>query len=119
MSQNTQLMRELIARFNRGETIDVERYFTPDFELDDPSYGARRSGIQGARAMCEAMSAIGENVQLKILNIIEQGEYVAIRYLATWQGANAGSAATMALYRIVDGRIAEDWGVSTPSPWQR
>lgn len=119
MSQNTELMHELIARFNRGETIEVERYFTPDFELDDPAWGARRSGLEGARAMCEALRAIGENVQLEVLHMIEQGDLVAIRYLGTWQGPQAGSASMIAFYRFVDGKIAEDWGVSTRSPWQR
>ena len=52
----------------------MERYFTPDFELDDPSWGARRSGLEGARAMCDALRAVGENVQLEILHIIEQGD---------------------------------------------
>jgi predicted SnoaL-like aldol condensation-catalyzing enzyme len=119
MSKNTELMHELIGRFNRGETIEVERYFTPDFELDDPSWGARRSGHEGARAMCQALSAVGENVQLKILHMIEQDDLIAIRYLGTWQGAQPGSAAMMAFYRFRDGRIAEDWGVSTRTAWQR
>lgn len=119
MSQNTELMRELIARFNRGETIEVERYFTPDFELDDPASGVRRSGLEGARSMCDALRAIGENVQLNILHMIEQGDLVAIRYLGTWQGPQPGSAAMIAFYRFVDGRIAEDWGVGARTPWQR
>ena len=119
MSRQTEVMRELIAKFNRGETIDVERYFTPDFELDDPSVGVRRSGHAGARAMGEALAAIGENVQLKILHMIAQDYCVAVRYLMTWEGDNAGSGASIAFYRFVDGRIAEDWGVGTRVPWQR
>lgn len=118
MSQQTELMRELIARFNRGESIEVERYFTPDFELDDPGAGVSRSGHAGARAMCDALAAIGENVQLQILHMIEEADHVAVRYLATWQGPNAGSAAMIGMYRFVDGRIARDWGVSTRAPWR-
>jgi predicted SnoaL-like aldol condensation-catalyzing enzyme len=119
MSRQTDLLREIIERFNRGETLEVERYFTPDFELDDPAFGVRRSGIEGARAMCEAMAAVGENVQLKILHMIEQDDHVAVRFLGTWQGVQPGSAAMIAFYRFVDGRIAEDWGISTRAPWQR
>jgi predicted SnoaL-like aldol condensation-catalyzing enzyme len=35
------------------------------------------------------------------------------------QGPQPGAAAMIAFYRFVDGRIAEDWGVSTRTPWQR
>jgi predicted SnoaL-like aldol condensation-catalyzing enzyme len=119
VSQQTALLHELIERFNRGESIEVERYFTPDFELDDPGAGVNRSGHAGARAMCEALAAIGEHVQLQVLHMLEQVDHVAVRYLATWQGPNAGSAAMIGIYRFADGRIAQDWGVSTRSPWRR
>lgn len=119
MSEQTALLRELVACFNRAEPLEIERYFAPEFELDDPGTGVRRSGIEGARAMCEALRAIGENVQLKILHMIEQDDYVAVRYLGTWQGPQPGSAAMMALYHFVNGRIAEDWGVSARAPWQK
>ena len=108
MSQQTELMHELIARFNRGESI----------ELDDPGSGARRSGHDGARAMCEAMAAVGEHVQLEVLHMLEQADHVAVRYLATWRGPNPGAAAMIGIYRFVDGRIARDWGVSTRAPWR-
>lgn len=119
MSRQTEVMRELIDGFNRGQPLDVERYFTPDFELDDPSAGVRRSGHAGARAMADALAAIGKNMKLEILHMIEQDDYVAVRYLATWEGANPGASAMIAFYRFVDGRIAEDWGVGTRVPWQR
>jgi predicted SnoaL-like aldol condensation-catalyzing enzyme len=119
MSQKTELISELVAVFNRREPIDVELYFTPDFELDDPGAGVQRSGHEGARAMIEAIAAIGEQIQLQILHMIEQDDYLAVRYLASWQGAQPGSAAMLAFYRFVDGRIADDWGVSSRSPWKR
>lgn len=119
MSQQTDLIHELVAHFNRGERIAVERYFTPAFELDDPGSGARRSGHAGASAMCEALAAFGEGVQIEVLHLLEQDDHVAVRLRVTWAGANQGSAAMIGIYRFEGGRIAEDWGVSTRAPWRR
>jgi len=119
MARNADVLRELIALFNRGESVDVARYFTPDFELDDPAFGVGRSGHEGALAMWHAMAAVGENVQLEILHVVEDDDYLAVRYHAHWQGQQPGVAAMIAMYRFVDGRIAEDWGVSTRAAWRR
>lgn len=117
MSDQTDVLHELIRCFNAREPIDIARYFTPDFELDDPGSGARRSGHAGARDMAEAVAKLGHEVKLEILHMIEQGDYVAVRYAVTSRGAEP--RAMMGLYRFVDARIAEDWGISTHSPWRR
>lgn len=120
MSIQTDVLRELLARFNAGEPIEVERYFTPDFELDDPGSGARRSGHDGARAMGQAVSALGPPVKLEIMHMIEQGDLVAVRYAVVGEGPTPpGIGAMIGFYRFVDGKIAEDWGISTRSPWRR
>jgi predicted SnoaL-like aldol condensation-catalyzing enzyme len=119
MSKQTDVLRELIARFNARVPLEVERYFTPDFELDDPGSGARRSGHDGARAMADALAGFGDSVRLEILHMIEQDDCVAVRYAVRSEGADPSIGATIAFYRFVDGRIAEDWGVSTPAPWRR
>jgi predicted SnoaL-like aldol condensation-catalyzing enzyme len=119
MSTQTDLLRELTARFNERKPIEIERYFTPDFELDDPGSGARRSGHDGARAMANALAGLGESVRIEILHMIEQDDCVAVRYAVRSEGADPRIGAMIAFYRFVDGRIAEDWGVSTPAPWRR
>lgn len=79
MSTHTDVLRELIARFNERKPIEIERYFTPDFEFDDPRSGARRSGHDGARAMANALAELGESVRLEILRMVEQDDFVAVR----------------------------------------
>lgn len=119
MSVQTDVLHTLVATFNEGAPIEVERFFTPDFQLDDPGAGAWRTGHDGARDMANALAAWGPNTRLEILHMIEQDDYVAVRYRATSDGPGNTAAAMIAFYRFVDGRIAEDWGVSTRAPWRR
>ena len=119
MSAQTDVLRQLCARFNERAPIEVERYFTPDFELDDPGSGARRSGHEGARAMANALAGLGDSVRLEILDIIEERDLVAVRYAVTTRTGEPDIGAMIAFYRFVDGRIAEDWGVSTRAAWRR
>jgi hypothetical protein len=85
------VLRELVARLNEREPIEIERYFTPDFELDDPGSGARRSGHDGARAMANALAELGESVRLEIVHMIEQEDCVAVRYAVRSEGAAPAS----------------------------
>src|ERR1700742_3656711 len=83
MSAQTDALREVIRCFNEREPVDIPRYFTPDFELDDPGSGARRSGHDGVRDMSNALANLGPGVKLEILHMLEQGDYVAVRYTVT------------------------------------
>lgn len=67
--------------------------------------------------MIAAFAAMPE-LQLLVLDAIEEGDRVAVRWGASW--AEAGQrreASIMAIYRFADDRIAEDWGVTVRAPW--
>jgi predicted SnoaL-like aldol condensation-catalyzing enzyme len=117
MSENTEKLRTLIELFNSGASIEIARYFTPDFELDAPADGARRSGYEGARQMVEALSKLG--VRLEILHMIEQDDHVAVRYRLHVSGPEPTTLSSIAIYRFEEGRIAEDWGLTSSKPWTR
>ena len=115
---HTETLRELISLVNDRKEIDVARYFTPDFRLDQPG-GVPQRGHAGARAMLDAMLALGPDIHVTVLDMLEDGDRVAVRYQCTSEAAEPPlSAAMIAIYRFVDGRIAEDWGVSVGQPWQ-
>jgi predicted SnoaL-like aldol condensation-catalyzing enzyme len=113
MSTQVELLRELVSRFNRGEDLEIERYFTADFRLDQPG-AVFRTGHQGAREMMRSLRDLGADAELEILDAVEQGDRVAVR----WR-ASGGSTVTslLAIYRFENGRIAEDWGVAIRAPW--
>ena len=116
MSTHCDLLRELVDRFNRRQPIDVTRYFTPSFRLNQPG-GRDRAGLSGAQEMIDAMYALGEQVQLNMLAAVEQGDHVAVRW--QFDGMRDGvSSAGIAMYRFEAGRIADDWGVAAGMPWR-
>ena len=118
MSRQTDLLRELTSLINARAPIPVERFFTENFTLSVPSASLRRSGHAGARDMIDAFLAIAPDVRLKILDMIEQGDRVAVRWIAeTGTGESGSSLAMLAIYRFEGGRIAEDWGLAAAAPW--
>lgn len=119
MNSHVALLRDLTEAINRRSAIDVARYFTTDFRLDDPGSGALRFGHDGAAAMIDAIWAFSPDVRLTILDVVESGDRVAVRWGVSWTTNGAPAAAAMlAIYRFVNGRIAEDWGVSAHSAWR-
>jgi hypothetical protein len=115
LSTHTELLQELVARFNERQSIEVERYFAPNFQLSQPG-GATRAGLAGAQAMIDGLYALGERVHLRILAVIEQADYVAVRW--QFEGLHNGAAAAgMAMYRFEAGRIVDDWGLTAGTPW--
>jgi hypothetical protein len=81
----TEALRELVTLFNRRQRIEVERFFAPDFRLEQPG-GVDRAGLSGAREMVDAWFAMGESAKLEILAMIEEGDLVAVR----WHVSGAG-----------------------------
>jgi hypothetical protein len=105
-----------VARFNERQSIDVERYFAPDFQLRQPG-GRDRAGLAGAQDMVEALLALGDGVRLRILGMIAQDDHVAVRW--QMEGLTEGAAAAgMAFYRFEASRIVEDWGLVVGEPWR-
>ena len=119
MSSQTEVIRQLAASVARREPIDISRVFSEDFRLDDPGSNIVRHGHDGARHMMQGIMAVAPDVQLEILDTVEQGDRVTVRWRVTGtRDATRFSAAVLAIYRFVDGRIAEDWGISSKHPWR-
>jgi predicted SnoaL-like aldol condensation-catalyzing enzyme len=58
------------------------------------------------------------DLNLEVLDAVEEGDRVAVRWKADWTDAGERhEASILAIYRFKDGLIAEDWGVSARAPW--
>lgn len=84
MSIQLNALRELVVLFNEGRPIDLARFFTEDFRLDDPGAGVKRTGHDGARQMLEAVRALAPDVRLKIVDMFEAGDRVAVPLGSIW-----------------------------------
>ena len=115
MSAHSDLLRELVARFNQRQPIDVARYFAPNFQLDQPG-GENRIGLAGAQSMIDSLYRLGDSVQLHIVAMIEQGDYLAVRWHV--EGSPEAAGAMIGMYRFESGRIADDWGLAVHAQWR-
>jgi hypothetical protein len=114
MSVQTDALVELVELFNARKAIDVPRFFTEDFRLEDPGAGVIRTGLDGAQRMMEAVRALAHDGHLEILDMFESGNRVAAR----WSYKSAGgSFAMMSIYEFNGERIQRDWGILARAPW--
>jgi len=123
MSRQKDLLREIVAATGAGAPDRISEWFTEDFRLHEPGKPALPVGHEGARQMREAgrqsRAGLRTPVQVEILDMIEEGDRVAVRLqlTATHHDGKPYERSIMALYRFEDGRIAEDWGIATSALW--
>lgn len=118
MSAQTDVMRALAVGVSTGAFDGLERYFTEDFVLHDPRTPHWPRGLDGARHMIASFAALGEDVRLNILDMTEDGDKVTVRWACTWtRDGVTDTASIIAIYRFVDGLIAEDWGIGVRASW--
>ena len=123
MSQQKDLLREIAAASRLGASDRISDWFTEDFQLHEPGKPALPVGHEGARQMREMgrqmRAGLQTSINVEALDMIEEGDRVAVRWqlTATYQDGRPYERSIMAIYRFENGRIAEDWGISTPALW--
>jgi len=103
---------------NTGSPDRLGEWFTEDFRLHEPGAPLSAMGHEGASQMRARVRLLSPPIKLDILDMIEEGDRVAVRWqlTATYEGKPFAQS-ILAIYRFEDGRIAEDWGVSTRALW--
>ena len=123
MSRQTDLLREITAAMNSGAPYRIREWFTEDFRLHEPGKPALPVGHEGARQMMETSrrnrlrAGIKTPAKVEILDMIEEGDRVAVRWQVCAIGDNPDEGSCVAIYRFENGRIAEDWGIVSPALW--
>jgi predicted ester cyclase len=125
IEENKAILRYLVEAFNRRDLTALDELFSPDFALHDANYPGWPRGLEGARKMFSQLLAIAPDIQATIEDVIAEADKVVIRW--TFQSAkreafSPSTAVAIGIYRIVNGKIAEDWGMAarspTASPWE-
>jgi ketosteroid isomerase-like protein len=125
MSQPKDLLQEIAVAMSAGAPDRIGDWFTEDFRLHEPGKPALPAGHEGARQMMEAgrqnrmRAGVQTPPKVEILDIIEEGDRVAVRWqvTATALNGNPYEGSCVAIYRFENGRIAEDWGIVAPALW--
>lgn len=113
-----EVMHHLAAELTARRSIDPAQYFTDGFRLHDPNAPHIASGLAGAREMLDGILKWAPDVTIEIVDTIEDGDRIAVRWRLTGtHDGKASEAAIIAIYRFEGERIAEDWGIAARTPW--
>lgn len=130
---NKATLLRAIDKLNTGDLDFIDEVFSPDFAFYSPTSPNWPRGLEGARKMITQMRTILPDVHATVEDIFAEGDKVAVRWTfhGTYQGeVRSGfpipgercTAVTISTYRFVDGKIADDWGVTafwqTGNAWQ-
>ena len=131
--ENKAILRRVAAEFNKRNLACIDELFSSNFVLHDANHPGWPRGLEGARKMFTVMLTAAPDLQITMEDLIAEGDKVVVRW--TFRGTNTGESITGALptgepvtalgigiYRIVDGKIEEDWGMAARSqtaiPWE-
>jgi predicted ester cyclase len=123
---STESNRRLVRRYyeeivNTGDTREIERFISPDFEevFDNARFAA---GVEGARKHVEGVRQVYAGLRLTVEQQIAEGEWVVSRvtmrgtHRGEWLGiAPTGKPVEMTAVnvdRVVDGKIVEHGGAA-------
>jgi steroid delta-isomerase-like uncharacterized protein len=124
------LVRRHVEGFNRGDWTVCESTLADDYTAFYGSDGRANVGRAAYVRACRFLRASFPDVHLTIEDLIVEDDKIVMRY--TERGTLSGRAflgigATgqryakpgTTVYRVVDGRLAESWGVEDTHGWFR
>ena len=128
-------MRTLVRRhieegFNRGDWTVCESTLADDYTAYYGAEGKANVGRDTYVKVCKFLRQSFPDVHIVIVDLIAEGDKIVMRY--TEHGTLTGSAFLgiepaaqhyekpgTTVYRVVDGRLAESWGVEDTLGWFR
>ncbi len=120
LEHNRQLVRQMNAEvWNRANLDAIDGLFTPDFVLHFLPDGSDTSGLEGLREHVQELHRAFPDWSEDIKRIVAERDMVVIHYVSSgtnqgqWLGrpptGNRVQVNEMSIFRIEDGRIAEQW----------
>lgn len=124
--RNKAVIRQLPGLLHVADRAAITALFTEDFRLHESKHPDWPTGHDGAVRMFALMSSLMPDMTIGIEDIFAEGDRVCVRwrYTGTVTGrfedrigdGSRYEAIAFSIYRFRDGRIAEDWGTTTPLP---
>jgi predicted SnoaL-like aldol condensation-catalyzing enzyme len=115
--ENRQLVLEAVSRFGSGDIAGFAELLGVDFISHNPRVAHDPTAQSGREAFAEYLSGPGSahlrNATVAAKHLLADGDLVAVHTHVT---TPQGDLATVDLFRIAAGAIAEHWDVIQPVP---
>ncbi|MGO9450384.1 MAG: ester cyclase [Candidatus Binataceae bacterium] len=130
--ENKAIFLRFIKELGKGNLAVIDEVCSPDFIFRSPNFPGWPRGLEGARKIAVAGQSLFSDAQTKIDDVFAADDKVVMRLTirGTYVGEpkngfpNPGERFAMggvAIYRFVDGKIVDDWGIQvscpTDTPW--
>ena len=130
--QNKAIFIRFVKELGKGNLAIIDEVCSPDFAFHSPNFPNWPRGLEGARTLAGAGRTMFTDSETKLDDIFAADDKVVLRMTirGTYIGEplpgfpNKGERFAMgavAIYRFVDGKIVDDWGIQltcpTDNPW--
>jgi hypothetical protein len=130
--ENKAIFIRFMKELGKGNLAIIDEVCAPDFAFHSPNFPNWPGGLEGARTLSVAGRDLFADAQTKLDDIFAADDKVVIRM--TIRGTYIGeplpgfpkkgerfAMGGVAIYRFVDGKIVDDWGIQvtcpTDTPW--
>lgn len=132
--ENKATLLRFLSELGKGNVSSVDQFCAEDFAFHSPTHPGWTRGLEGAKQLAAAVVEHPEYIdgQSRIDDIFAVDDKVVLRYsvFGTYVGDDKPgylkkgqrfAVATIAIYRFVNGKIVDDWGVqevgAPETPW--
>jgi predicted ester cyclase len=132
--ENKTILLRFLGELAKGNVATVDQFCSDKFVFHSPTHAGWPRGLEGARQLARVVVEHSDYIDAhsKIDDILAVDDKVVLRYtvFGTYVGEEKPgypkkgerfASGTIAIYRFVDGKIADDWGVqelgATDAPW--
>jgi ketosteroid isomerase-like protein len=125
--ENQATFIRFIGELGKGNLAIVDEVCSPNFAFHSPNWPDWPRGLEGARRLARLGAKLFSDATASIEDIFAEGDKVVVRWAnhGTYIGEakpgtpNPGdrfSVGGVSIYRFVDGKIEDDWGVEVFAP---
>lgn len=125
--ENKATFVRFVGELSKGNLAIIDEVCTPNFAFHSPNWPDWPRGIEAARTLASLGRTLFSDAETTMEDIFAEGDKVVVRWATngTYIGEakpgspNPGdrfSLGGMSIYRFVNGKIEDDWGVEVFGP---
>jgi len=125
--ENKAIFERFIAELGKGNLAVVDEICAPGFAFHSPNFPGWPRGLEGAKKLASAGSSMFAEAETTIedlfaaedrvvLRMTIRGTYIGEPKLGFPRSGERFAMGGIAIYRFVNGKIVDDWGIQVACP---